>query len=127
MFLAEVTDTVLGSWVNVAILAGGFVANLVTIWAVTRPKPALHETYATKTELREVKEDAAEEMQLLHERLSGLRKDLATAGDARADKILQAVGDLSKTVREDIGGVHKRITAAERDITRVDERTKPRA
>ena len=119
-----------GTWILVcfALLSG--VSTLLQIVGFFKPKPANHEVYATKEELREVKAETTR----LHGRISGLKDDLirtaadlTKSGDERAEKILKAVGDLNRAVREDLGGVHNRITAAEREITRVDERTKPRA
>lgn len=130
MFLAASADTSaasasdIGNWMIVAFALLTGVSTLLQVVAFFRPKPPLHETYATKAELDKLDARHAGETARLHGRISGLRDELTKSGDERAERILRAVGDLSRTVREDLGGVHARITAAERDISRVDERTR---
>ena len=134
--LAEVADATLGSWVNVAIVLTGLVGNVVAIWVATRPRPAIHEAYATKAELaaqegrqnaslRALESRHATESALLHKRISSLRDDLTESGEERAERILAAVAELSRTVKADVSGAHNRITSAEREISRLDERTAP--
>lgn len=113
-----------GTWILVAFAVLTGLSTLLQIVAFFRPKPANHEVYATKAELEKLEQRIATETRQMHGRISGLRDDLTKAGDERAERILHAVADLSKAVKADIGGVHNRLTSAEREISRVDERTR---
>lgn len=120
------TASDIGNWVLVlfALLTG--VSTLLQVVSFFRPKPALHETYATKAELEKMEARHTQENLRLHGRISGLRDDLTKAGDERAERILKAVSELHSTVRTDFAGVHSRINSTERAIDRLDERTTTR-
>lgn len=120
-----------GSWVLIAFAVAAGVGTLLQIVAFFKPKPGNHEVYATKSELGALKGDIerqdkrhADENNLLHKRISKLRDEIASAGDARAKLIIEEIHLLRADMKEDLEGAHSRITDAEKLIERVDERTK---
>lgn len=111
MLLAEVAQdhAGMGAWLTQLGAVAAIALTLLKVWDFTRAKPPLHEVYATKDELRELRERHSRETEHLHRRISGLREDLTKSGDERAEKILGAVD-----------GVNQRLARFERDIGRIE-------
>lgn len=128
----DATNAAAGEWLGGFAAVLGVAVAIAVLYNAFRAKPPVHEVYARKDELEKLEARFVSETAHLHERVSGVRDEMQRqfaaqreAGEQRSERIIDEIKSLRGEVRDDIKGLHNRITDTQRAVSRIEGAAEP--